>query len=230
MWLKKETNALFDMFTAERVPHERFELYPKDKGELFVRARDQPEFFFWFCKSYHDEDLAYWAVPVNRIGLSHPPVPNSGRSRPPSGDLPTVLNAFRAWVKNDARQYVQDLQTVDLWAQIDALLATDDPAKSGAVDVRFTEHDKIAIRGGLEAFRKVLLNEYQQTPAQRANVEAELKHLSELLDRLDRKIDWRGLVISSLINIATTLAISPDQLHRLGGLFRDAMRVLAQLP
>lgn len=232
MWLKKERNELFQILSANAADPVFFEVVTEEKSDanlrntsiLTLRARDEHRFAFVAIKNISQSPLQYAGVPVTQIGI-YRPLSNLVR-----GDYGEFLAAFAEWSRSQASVWVTDVIAVDLWQQVAAFAALR-PVATGPTDhTQFTADEKGLIKKGLIAFQEKISETYHPTPLQEAQILAELKHLSDTVDRLEKRIDWRGVAIGGLVNIATALALSPDQLQALGELFSSAMRAVLRLP
>jgi hypothetical protein len=114
-------------------------------------------------------------------------------------------------------------------AAIESSLPTADPLTPEA-NTPFNAAEKAEIRRVLQAFREHIRETYRPSEEQDAEIADELRNLSEMLDTLRRRVDWKGVVISALVNIATALALAPEGLRQLAAMLVAALKTPLGLP
>ena len=145
-------------------------------------------------------------------------------------DWPRVLSEARGWF-GDLRR---EIDAPDLWelasSQQRAWLG---PVSDADEDRRFQQPEAKEIKKQLDEIEALLLKTFVKAERDRVYVRRELKYLRDGLDRLSRR-DWKGIVVSTLIGIATNLAVDTEtgrqildlSLARLGPFFQGASRLL----
>lgn len=84
-------------------------------------------------------------------------------------------------------------------ATIERSLPSEDTLRADASNP-FSAAEKAKLRQAMQEFRERVRETYHPTPEQDAIVTDELRNLSEMLDQLRRRVDWKGIVISTLVN------------------------------
>jgi hypothetical protein len=136
-----------------------------------------------------------------------------------------VLYWFSRWVKREVARHVAETAEPDLWT---LLRGGVDPYPDADHGDHFTAEQAKAIRNGLRRFRELIKEKYSPTSEQQGQIEVKLDHLAATVETLT-KTDWKGIVISTLFGIATTLSITPDRFRGLLHLLQEALARAAQL-
>jgi hypothetical protein len=126
---------------------------------------------------------------------------------------------FHNWLHSTVIPYLEDLLQPDPWQQLEvqrSLVAGEGSVKDGMG--LFSDDERARLRLALNEFRVVVEETFQPTREEMELINARLEYLSDAVDRLG-KIDWRAVALTTLINIATTLALDPDKAKTLYALF-----------
>jgi len=135
------------------------------------------------------------------------------------GDGNHVSVYFHNWLHSTVIPYLGDLLQPDPWQQLEvqrALVASEGSVKDGMES--FSDDERARLRLALNEFRVLVDETFQPTREEMELVNARLEYLSGAVDRLS-KIDWRAVALTTLLNIATTLALDPDKAKTLYALF-----------
>lgn len=140
-----------------------------------------------------------------------------------------LQGAFRRWLADEVRPAVENLAIPDLWKMISAVPTSTGVLALGADSASpFSVEEREQIRLSLQRFRVLIIQNFGPKPDEMAAIEAQLDYLSDAVDRLNR-FDWRGVAISTVLGIATTLSLDVERGRLLWGLFQQAFEVLLQL-
>jgi hypothetical protein len=133
-----------------------------------------------------------------------------------------VLKEFERWLENVAKEYIEENQLPDLWAQVEfykSVVANGEvPAANPA---SFTEGEKESLRRSVQEFRRQVIENFAPTREQEEFIDLQLAYLAKAADRLNT-FDWRGLAISTLIGIAINLSVDTERGRLLFRLFQQA--------
>jgi hypothetical protein len=140
-----------------------------------------------------------------------------------------VLVSFNTWLTDHVKRQVEENTLPDFWAQARGqkeLLEGVPPIDEETAF--FSEDEKAQLRFSLQDFKRLVEAEFQPEPEQSELINARLDYLTEAVDRLNR-YDWKGVAISTVIGIATTLTLDTQRGQVLWGLFQTALRAAFQL-
>jgi hypothetical protein len=122
-------------------------------------------------------------------------------------DVNTVIKGFYSWLLDHLEPYIADQQEVDLLANYlhGANLLNVEPVNYEDTD-NFTPEQKQQIRIGFNDLKLLITRDYATSNEQLQIVNQRLEYLSGALDRMN-KTDWKGIFISTVIGIITTLTL-----------------------
>ncbi len=129
-----------------------------------------------------------------------------------------ICEIFEKWLKKQVTDYLDDLTEPDYWQQIN----DPDEFMSGnmAEDTQFfPEHEKVQLKMAIAELKLLIIENFSPSDEQLKALDGRLHYLSDALDRLNR-FDWRALILSSMMSIATALSLDTAQGKLLLGLFR----------
>lgn len=139
-------------------------------------------------------------------------------------DIPRVLLAFKSWLRDVVKRYLEDIELPDYWAQLkeyQAIIVDSGTSDSESAD--FTQEEKESVRRGINRFRQLVKENFKPTPTQEGFINERLDHLAEAVDKLSR-FDWRAVALSTLVTIAANLAVDTERGRFLYALFQQAFR------
>ena len=140
----------------------------------------------------------------------------------PAANWSDVAHYFGYWIAN----LLREVEAPDFWSAVagDTQLVTD--AAGQASDNRiFTSDELSQVRKALNEIKAYLVKSHQFSEAQTELIEGKFEYLEESATRLGRK-DWTNIGISTLLGIATSLALSNDGTR---DLFRFAGQIFRQI-
>ena len=145
------------------------------------------------------------------------------------GTYEQLEGTFTSWLKKDIKNYLIELDTPDLWSQA----ARETPLVrenmfSNADTEEFSEEEKTQIRLSLSEFKRLVVEEFTPTEVQLGLINERIEYLSKGLDRLN-KFDWKSILISSVISIATNLTVDTERGILLWKMLAKAFRHILQL-
>lgn len=140
-----------------------------------------------------------------------------------------ILSSFSLWLQNQVAEYIEEESIPDLWRRLsDAREAFDVPPAFSTDEAVFTAQEREAVKLSVEKFRALIAETFHPPAETMAVVSERLDYLSDAVDRLNRQ-DWRGIAISTVIGIATTLSLDTEQGRLLFGLLQQAFGVIRHL-
>ena len=146
-------------------------------------------------------------------------------------DVPVskVLAAFKEWLEDVAKKYVEDHNLPDYWSQVKMYgsLALNSELL-GEMDSEFTEEEKEEVRDSVKRFSAMIGEEFKPTPEQSEFINERLDYLSRAADRLNR-FDWSGLAISVVVSIAVNLSVDTERGRVLFAMFKAAFQAATKL-
>jgi hypothetical protein len=143
-----------------------------------------------------------------------------------------IYEQFKAWLTEHVIEYIDDLITPDLWAQIqkDKTLVNGDKI-SGDELTEFSKEEKIQLKLSINEFKQAIVTNFSPSETEMRIIDDRLNYLGKALDRLNR-FDWRAIALSSLISITIALSLDTQKGHLLFELFKQlfsaALRYLQQ--
>jgi hypothetical protein len=140
-----------------------------------------------------------------------------------------VLPAFQKWLHREVSQAVEDDAHPDLWAQLSSheTLATD-LASAQADESTFSVEERVQIQIALREFRLLVVKTFEPRQGELEIISERLDYLSRAADRLNR-FDWKGVAVSTILGMATTLTLDTEKGRILWGLFLQAMSSVGHL-
>ena len=138
-----------------------------------------------------------------------------------------IREAFERWLAGEVRIAIDEELLPDLWAMIPKGLAKieSDPISPVA---EFTEEERQQLKLALSTFRLRLIETFNPDEEQLKVISQKVDYLVAAVDRL-KKFDWKGVAISTLIGISTTLSLDTQRGRQLYGLFQQALSGLFHL-
>jgi hypothetical protein len=117
-----------------------------------------------------------------------------------------VVKLFEAWLAGVKR----DLETPDLWAELqnEARLFEFDSGDL-AENTPFTREEQAQIARQLQEIAENARSTYSLSGTQMQAIDEKLSYLVDAASRLGR-IDWRGLVIGTMLSFALSVALPPE--------------------
>ena len=134
-------------------------------------------------------------------------------------DIHAVCRFFEKWIDKEVLPYLKNVKTPNLWDKI-----TQHKSLAGELTMPlsdrepFTAQEKEQLREGLSVFQRKLLIEFKHSQEQAELITERINYLTDSLDRLHR-IDWKSLVISTLVSISIALSLDTMQGNRLLEMF-----------
>jgi hypothetical protein len=144
---------------------------------------------------------------------------------------PTVRSGFIGWLNYDVRRYLEEMESPDKWAQMDAYkpFSNDSPPpRRGEESIGFSEEEKEQVHQSINNFRGMIAEEFDPSPEQSKFIDERLEYLSKATERLNR-FDWNGLAISIVVNIAVNLSVDTERGRVLFTLFKSAFQATTKL-
>lgn len=221
--LKKQKNALFDTVKKEGFDPELFQARENIdvgfwsflwgvNGTFTIFLRDS--FLSFHLKDTEDKfSVQMTGFPEARITENKKKI-----------DFDEVLTLFRTWLNTDIKAYLEEQELPDLWLEVEtykSVLKDTEYFRSGG-DSDFSEKEKTDIRSSIAKYKVLLEENFHPNKEQTEFINDQLEHLTTAVDRLDR-IDWLGLVISTLIGIAINLSVDTEKGKLLFSLFKYAL-------
>ena len=90
------------------------------------------------------------------------------------------------------------------------------------------DEEKQLLQMSINEFEMLVAKEYNPSKEELTLIESRLKYLSEFLDRLN-KFDWKAVLISTVVTIATTLTLSTEQGRQLFEMTKQVFTLIKHL-
>lgn len=237
MILKRHKNELYE--TIQSSGFDIAEFRHSEVPALYTLADDAKKPGIdgarFFSLEYRDSGLRFEVQAEPRIhgsyvsGYTTFPLRDSSFS-PTWGDFPAVISRIITWLRDHVAGYIEELSTPDSWARLaesrdllgESIGGLDEPEQD------YSEAEKLDVKRAVERFRTSIVETFQPSDDQMSVVSERLDYLIGAVDRLNKR-DWRGLAISTVIGIATTLSLDTEQGRVLFGLLQQAFKAVQHL-
>jgi hypothetical protein len=225
--LRKFKNPLFEQIVAAGLDPNDFESAEKHNAETIRFDISYRPIDLLFLLSQPVRQQTYFFVDVTRyVGDGNrSPLIRVGVQI----TLPKVVDRFRKWLKDDVLAAIEDLGLPNFWAEAREAAAVASAFRRSARDADiFTPAERDAIKRELHAFRLVLVQTFEPDARQMEEIAESLSYLEAAVDRLNR-FDWKGVALSTVIGIATSLSLDTEKGRLLWRLFQQAMSAVRQV-
>lgn len=122
-----------------------------------------------------------------------------------------VLDAFKFWINSHVMEYLFEENEPDLWNEFKL---GNKSLNIEAIDFsnrdNFSADERKQIVMSINELRFLIHNEISPNEEEKLLIKERLEYLIESTNRLN-KYDWKGLVITTLIGIATTLSLDTEK-------------------
>lgn len=144
-------------------------------------------------------------------------------------DTESLHNKFTEWLNTVVKPYLDEASTPDLWQLMeDTRSDTIRDIEAPDYSESFSEDEKTRIRLSINEFRLLIVNNFNPHKEELDAINNRLKYLSDAMDK-HNKFDWKGIAISTVIAIAVTLALNPEQFNQLVQLFKNVFSTIIYL-
>ncbi len=139
-----------------------------------------------------------------------------------------ILKVFRTWLES-IEVALENKATPDLWLQTASYetLVGSPPTRDISTE-QFSVESIYQLRLSIQELRLLVVGEFTPTQEQLKVIDDRLDYLSDALERLNQ-FDWKALLLSTLIGIATTLSLDTQTGKALYQLFLQAFRSAVHL-
>lgn len=226
--LKKHKNILFNVIRDSEFPLVgRIESYNEDyidsefedsdrDGCFVIHILDTPlSFWVWpisdRISTYHYRCSAFWPnFPLVLWKEEYQSPLKVGSSKTVYYSLEDVARALQRWIDDVVRQYFEEEATDDNWERLKQFLPFISNTTFSQEDLQpFSSEEKEEIRTNLQVFHQLVVDNYNPTEEQLEFIIERLEYLTDAVDRLNH-YDWKGVVISTVMGIATNLSVDTN--------------------
>ena len=140
-----------------------------------------------------------------------------------------ILEHFTTWLNKDLRDYLDENASIDLWTEYtegNKLLNIDQIDFNDKAQFSYDERKQISF--AVEDLKFLIISQFQLKGVETKLIHQRLDYLTEAAERMN-KFDWKSLVISTIIGIATTLSLDTEQGKDLFLLFKRVFGLIPQL-
>jgi len=208
--LKRDKNRLLEVIQLSSFDVRHFHvnetLDENDLSVFVITYKDTP-----FKFTVTTSDFSYYDLDYRRT-LMAPGYPLSEFSLAESWhDIDTICEALDFWLQNELKDYIEDLNAPDLWAELASgpSIISDSQFEEDTISY-FSAEEKKQIKIAINRFRARLIEEFQVTQEHLKLIDRRLQYLANALDRLNR-FDWKGVLISTVLGISTALSLDTEQ-------------------
>ena len=141
-----------------------------------------------------------------------------------------LVSRLLQWL-DELGSYIEESETPDVWKIHSNRHKVEDSI--GNIDYsdsdEYSESEKAQIRIALQDFREKVINKVELDEDQIKGIDERLDYLSKAIDRLS-KTDWKGIAISTIINIGTAIVLDPIKRDAIMHFFTEAFKIVIPLP
>lgn len=203
--LKKHKNMLLQCIQeAELDPQDFSGKEEQTNGDTWfeLKYKDTP---LWYAVKRHEHDygLGYVFKTLFKPGLP--------RAAPSPMAWQHVEQDFSIWLETDLKEYLNEVNGPDLWAQIPSQKPVVSDAPVGSDDrEQFTKTEQDQLQMSIKEFRQIIIEKHSPNDDQLKLIDDRLDYLSEQVSKLNR-INWRSLALATLIAVIIQLTLSTEQ-------------------
>ena len=223
---KKYKNELFYEIKELGLTPDDFSLLelPEDSYNTIIKYKDTP-FYFSLTNSQdsYEEFECYY--------IQYAPEFPESQIYPDRGFVlfNFILDKFKSWVKYHIKEYELDEFEPDLWSEYKNGNTT---LNFNEIDFNdknlFTTHEKKQISMAINELKLLINKNFESTVEEQKLVNERLEYLIESTRKLN-KFDWKSLVLSTVIGIATTLTLDVEKGKLLFELFRQVFSTVRSI-
>ncbi len=146
-------------------------------------------------------------------------------------EIQSVNKQFTQWLDKVVKRYLIEKEFPDLWSQLQSYSFLSEKSSISDDDLqKFSEIERLQIKGGIQEFKRLVVEYYDPVEEQLKYISERLGYLSEAIDRLNR-FDWKAQALSILTSIAVNLSVDTEGGRKLFSLFQQALNfIIAHLP
>ncbi len=145
-------------------------------------------------------------------------------------NIKQLISFFSGWLDDELRDYIYDLNAVDLW---ELYKSNQNPSADFSNDINdtgnFSEDEKKLIGFAIKDLRAFILEKFEVSETRQKNLDEKLDYLISATNRLQKR-DWRGILLSTFIGIVTNLSIGQDQGKIIWDYFMQLLSGIPKLP
>jgi hypothetical protein len=144
-------------------------------------------------------------------------------------DIEDIEKWFTVWINSEVISCLEEVKLPDLWTQYADYIGEISTFRNSEYEYEeFSDDEKMEIKGSINNFRLLIIENYHPNEEQLEEINERLDYISQAVDRLNRA-DWKLVALSTVIGIATNLAVDIEGGRKLFGLFQEAFSYLIQL-
>ncbi|MEQ8928141.1 MAG: hypothetical protein RLO81_20160 [Fulvivirga sp.] len=136
-------------------------------------------------------------------------------------DIHGLIETLEKWITNEVAEYYIDLATIDLWEEYNLLTNSNVVALDYQTKSMFEDHEQIQLIEVINDLQAQLSIHIADSEQERKLISENFDYLKEALKRLN-KFDWRGVLVSILIQISGSLALDHKNRTMMVELFKNA--------
>jgi hypothetical protein len=223
---KKIKNALFEQVVAAGLNPADFANVESHNAEQLRFETTYVPVDLLFRISQNVRDVNHYFVDGDRYAGGRQKVP-----RVRIGNLiaqPKVVTTFRRWLHDNVIAAIDDEPITDMWLDAHSAIAAASVLNAARPDAdsSFTEQEREQLRIAITNFHLLVVKTFAPEVEQARDIAARLSYLQTALDRLNR-FDWKGVALSTIIGVATSLSLDTERGKLLWRLFQQALGTLS---
>lgn len=213
---KKHKNQLFNLISEKGYSPYDFVLEDTTEAETKIFYKNTPFYFIVRNSQESYDEFDYYFVryapefPISEI------FPQQGWDT-----FEDVLAMFSRWLINNIKEFESDEFEPDLWSEYKA---GNTSLNFNEIDFNdksnFSESERKQVSMAINELKLLINKKFNTIESEQILVNERLDYLIESSKKLN-KFDWKSLVISTIIGIATTLTLDVEKGKLLYELFRQ---------
>lgn len=223
MLLNKQKNELFKIVETNNLSPDLF-VVSEELMYFVITLRDTN---LRFCVGQHFGQSDLYVCRYTLIASIHSQDPRY--HNPDNASFIEIQNIFGLWLNENVIPYLENFTIPDLWAEMKNVNDVFKWKSFSSEDyVFFSTAERTQIKESIDRLEVLLINEYSPTKEQTIEINGKLTYLKIAVDRLN-KFDWKSVAITTVIGIATTMAVDTTTGGRLWSLLQQAFGPVIKL-
>jgi hypothetical protein len=223
---KKHKNEIFHKIKELGFTPDNFTLHDDVENELTcnIKYKDTP-FVFSVSTSTYSYNEFEWQYILYAPGF---PISEVFPERDYS-DFSALLTSVNYWINNHIKEFEVDEFEPDLWSEFKN---GNNSLDFNIIDFNdkglFSAHEKKQISMSINELKLLINKKFETTIEEQKLISERLEYLIDSTKN-SNKFDWKSLVLSTIIGIATTLTLDVEKGKLLFELFRQAFTSVRSL-
>ncbi|NUY82726.1 hypothetical protein HUK80_17620 [Flavobacterium sp. MAH-1] len=201
--LKKHKNEIFEIIKSEGYAHQDFEFKNINTNVDRVLVKGS-SLFFDFYQQESSFELYKWVYAI------FAPKPRNSNITPNAEYFSKVKTAFTSWLKSEVSQFIAEREGEDLFENLKNKAEFNFEDFDSDIHEKFEQSEIAFIKTKLLELKSYVQANFESSQEQNLKIESAILYLSEAVETKS-KFDWRGLLVSTVFSIITTLTLDTQK-------------------